>query len=112
MRAHNRAVSCLCLIEVLRSSLWMLFAVAAGCAAPLSPILELHGDVPAPSDGAAFDAALFQTTGARFWRGHRVRLEDDGRVFDAIVDDIDHARVSVNFVSYIWHSGEPSDRIL
>jgi cardiolipin synthase len=83
-----------------------------GCAAPLSPQLELHGAVPSPADGDGFAVALFQTAGARLVDGHKVTLEDDGRVFDAIVDDIGRARTSINFVSYIWHSGEPSDRII
>jgi len=85
--------------------------LVAGCA-PLSPQLELHGPVPSPDDAAAFEAALFQTTGAHLSKGNRWRIEDDGRVFDAIIDDIGRARTSVDIVSYIWHSGEPSDRIL
>jgi cardiolipin synthase len=84
---------------------------AAGCA-PISPDLELHGSIPPPSDSEAFEAALFQTVGAHLLRGHRWRLEDNGRVFAALVEDIARARVSVNIVSYIWHSGQPSDRIL
>jgi cardiolipin synthase A/B len=87
-------------------------AVAVAACAPLSPQLELHGAVPAPADAEAFEVALFQTTGAHLERGHRWRLEDDGRVFSALVDDIGRARASVDIVSYIWHSGEPSDRIL
>jgi len=85
--------------------------VSWGCA-PLSPQLELHGPVPPPADADAFAAALFQSTGAHLQAGHRWHLEDDGRVFTAIIDDIGRARTSVDIVSYIWHSGEPSDRIL
>ena len=88
-----------------------LFALVAGCA-PLSPRFELHGPVPPPADAEAFATALFQTTGTRLERGHRWRIEDDGRVFDAIIDDIGRARVSVDVVSYIWHSGQPSERIV
>ena len=50
--------------------------------------------------------------GTHLARGHRWQLEDDGRVFDAIVDEIGKARVSVDIVIYIWHSGYPSDRLL
>ncbi|HEX6835892.1 MAG TPA: phospholipase D-like domain-containing protein, partial [Polyangia bacterium] len=89
----------------------IVVVVAAGCA-PLTPPFELHGPVPPPADAEAFDIALFQTTGAHLRPGHRWRLEDDGRVFAALVDDIGRARASVDIVSYIWHSGEPSDRIL
>ena len=78
----------------------------------MSPVLELHGAVPPPADSEAFAVALFQSTGAHLERGHHLRIEDDGHVFDAIVDDIGRARTSVDIVSYIWHSGEPSDRIL
>ena len=87
-------------------------AVTVGGCAPLSPELTLHGAVPSPDDVEAFDIALFQTVGTHLERGHRWRLEDDGRVFDAIVDDIGKAHVSVDIVIYIWHSGYPSDRLL
>jgi len=86
-------------------------AALFGCA-PLSPQLEIHGPVPPPADAEAFAVALFQSTGAHLLAGHRWHIEDDGHVFDAIIDDIGRARTSVNIVSYIWHSGEPSDRIL
>ena len=85
--------------------------MASSCA-PLSPELVLHGPVPSPADGEAFDIALFQTTGARLQRGHRWHLEDSGQVFTAIVDAIGRAHTSVDIVSYIWHSGEPSERII
>jgi cardiolipin synthase len=88
-----------------------LIAIAAGCA-PLSPELALHGPVPSPDDGDAFDVALFQTVGTHLVPGHGWQLEDDGRVFDGIIADVGGARVSVNIVSYIWHSGQPSDRIV
>ncbi|MGZ3439917.1 MAG: phospholipase D-like domain-containing protein, partial [Polyangia bacterium] len=88
-----------------------VWTIVAGCA-PLSPQLELHGRVPPPSESEAFEAALFQTVGAHLLRGHRWRLEDDGRVFGALIEEIGRARVSINIVSYIWHSGEPSDRIV
>ena len=88
-----------------------LATVAAGCA-PVSSQFELHGSVPPPSESEAFDNALFQTVGARPLRGHRWRLEVDGRVFGAIADEVARARVSVNIVVYIWHSGEPSERLL
>jgi cardiolipin synthase A/B len=114
MGAHTSWGLCLSPLSVLPRPLFVVFVAttAAACVAPLSPQLELRGAVPAPADGEAFDVALFQTVGARLVGGHKVRLEDDGRVFDAIVADIGRARTSVNFVSYIWHSGEPSDRII
>jgi cardiolipin synthase len=86
--------------------------VAGGCAVPLAPQLSLRGSVPSPSEPEAFETALFQTVGAHLRGGHRWHLEDDGRVFGALVEAIGRARVSVNIVSYIWHSGEPSDRLL
>ena len=85
--------------------------LGGGCM-PLSPELTLHGPVPAADDLGAFDVALFQTVGQHLEPGHRAQLADDGEVFDAIVDAIGQARVSVNIVSYIWHSGQPSDRIV
>ena len=116
MRAHTNALACLGLRHVpelprFTAALFAALFAAVGCA-PLSAPLERHGPVPPPSDGDAFAVALFQTTGARLESGHRWRLEDNGRVFDAVIDDIAHAHTSVDIVSYIWHSGEPSDRIL
>lgn len=90
----------------------VVFTLCVGGCAPLSPELTLHGPVPTPDDADAFDVALFQTVGAHLARGHRWKLEDDGTVFDAIVDDIGRARTSVDIVSYIWHSGQPSDRLV
>jgi cardiolipin synthase len=92
-------------------SVVFLSLLAAGCAVS-SPHFELNGPVPPPSDRDAFAAALFQTTDARLVGGHRWRLEDSGKVFDGIVDAIGRAEHSINFESYIWHSGEPSNQIL
>ena len=115
MRAHTIPLACLRLRYVHHSAAVAILvgavAVGAGCA-PLTPPFQLHGPVPPPSDADAFEAALFQTTGAHLRGGQRWRLEDDGHVFAALVDDIGRARTSVNIVSYIWHSGEPSDRIV
>jgi cardiolipin synthase len=83
----------------------------AGCV-PLTPRFELRGAVPPASDGAAFDVALFQAAGVRLSSGNQWRLEPDGHVFDAVIDAIGGAERSVDMVSYIWHSGEPSDRIV
>ena len=116
MRPHAFQVACLCLRgvpECVRPAWYWLLCMAAlaGCM-PLSPELTIHGAVPSPADGDAFDVALFQTVGARLERGHRWRLEENGHIFGAIDEAVAQAHTSVNFVSYIWHSGQPSDRIL
>ena len=88
-----------------------LTITVAGCA-PFAPQFELHGPVPSPDSGHAFDAALFQTVGARLSPGHRWKLEDNGAVFEGMVEEIGRARLSVDIVTYIWHSGQPSEKLL
>jgi cardiolipin synthase A/B len=83
-----------------------------GACALNAPELELHGAIPPPSDQKAFESAIFQASGARFSDGNGWKLVPDGSIFDRLVDEIGHARRSVSLESYIWHSGEPSDRIL
>lgn len=67
---------------------------------------------PVPADPTGFAGALLQTTGAEMRGGHRVELVDDGAVFDAVVREVERARVSVNIVMYIWESGRASDRVV
>src|SRR4051794_37586448 len=104
-------VACLCPYQAVSRFIAVLGFLVTGCAVS-SPQFALHGPVPPPEDRDAFAAALFQTTGARLVGGHRWHLEDSGTVFDGIIDAIEHAERSINFESYIWHSGEPSERIL
>jgi cardiolipin synthase A/B len=74
-------------------------------AAPL--VFEVRGDVVG-SEG--FANALFQSVDADFSPGTVKRL-DNGAVFDALVEDIDHATRSINISMYIWETGEASRRV-
>ena len=98
----------------MRPSVAVALSVAASAPGlrPLLAAARASRARPSPADGEAFEVALFQSTGAHLERGHRWRLENDGRVFTALVEDIGRARASVDIVSYIWHSGKPSDRIV
>jgi cardiolipin synthase len=69
-------------------------------------------NVPVPSVGAPFGAALHQSLGVQLRPGHHVTLLSNGSVFDGIEDEIRHARSSVHVVLYIWEKGVASDRVV
>ena len=89
-------------------------ALGAGCSfRGIRPSFDIAGTVPAAGEsGDEFAAALFQTTGAHLEPGHAWQLDNNGEVFDAIAADIAEAKVSINFVEYIWEPGEASERLL
>ncbi len=66
--------------------------------------------VPEGSEGLSL--AYFQSTGVALAPGNRVELVDNGRIFDAIEEEIRAARSSVHILTYIWRPGEPSDRLV
>jgi len=59
-----------------------------------------------------FDNALFQTVGAQLRPGHRIDVVDNGRVFEAAVEEIGRARRSIHIVSFIWSDGAVSNRLI
>ena len=63
-------------------------------------------------DPADFDNALFQTVGVQLKPGNRVDVVDNGRVFDAAVEEIAHARRNIHIVTFIWSDGHVSNRII
>jgi cardiolipin synthase A/B len=63
-------------------------------------------------DPADFDNALFQTVGVQLKPGNGVDVVDNGRVFDAAVEEIAHARRSIHIVTFIWSDGHVSNRII
>lgn len=56
--------------------------------------------------------AFFQSLGVPLAPGHRVELVENGRIFDAIEEEIRAARTSIHIASYIWRPGVPSDRLV
>lgn len=66
----------------------------------------------APVEPAAFEAAVYQTTGATLVAGNEVELIHDGEVFTRMAAEIRKARRSVNLVSFIWRQGKASDQLL
>ena len=44
--------------------------------------------------------------------GHQVELVFNGRIFDALVEEISRARSSIHLCIYIWRPGAVSDRLL
>jgi cardiolipin synthase len=56
--------------------------------------------------------AFYQSLGVELVPGHRVELVENGRIFDAIEQEIRAARSSIHIASYIWRPGVPSDRLV
>ncbi|HET9957456.1 MAG TPA: phosphatidylserine/phosphatidylglycerophosphate/cardiolipin synthase family protein [Polyangiaceae bacterium] len=70
----------------------------------------LRADVPASSEG--FALALRQSLGVELRPGHRLELLDNGRVFDALVKELNGAQSSMHLLLYIWERGAASDRVV
>ncbi|MFP2929221.1 phospholipase D-like domain-containing protein [Pyxidicoccus sp. 3LG] len=92
---------------------WFVLAavLVAGCPAPNHRhdlrLRALPGDGP-----EARSFAFFQSLGVSLEPGHRVELVENGRIFDAIEEEVRAARTSIHIASYIWRPGEPSDRLV
>jgi cardiolipin synthase A/B len=67
---------------------------------------------PVASAGPDFASALYQTAAVRLEPGHHITYVNDGRIFDAMEEEIGRARASVNILSFIWRPGEASERVL
>jgi cardiolipin synthase A/B len=65
-----------------------------------------------PEDPVARDVAIEQTLGVAMEGGNAAELVQNGRIFDAIEDEIRAARSSIHIASFIWRPGVPSDRLL
>lgn len=65
-----------------------------------------------PDGPDGISQAFFQSTGIALEPGHRVELVKNGRIFDAIEEEVRAARSSIHILSYIWRPGEPSDRLI
>jgi cardiolipin synthase len=88
----------------------LIIGLCLGCTYPNHRHdLRIRG-VPRGEDGLSL--AFFQSTGVALEPGHRVELVDNGRVFDAMEEEIRAARSSIHIVSYIWRPGEPSERLV
>src|SRR4029078_6454112 len=64
-----------------------------------------------PSSGPGVANAVYQTLGVQLQSGQHITLLEHGAVFDALIDDMCRARVSVHIVIYIWEKGRASDRL-
>jgi cardiolipin synthase len=65
-----------------------------------------------PDGPEGLSQAFFQSTGVALEPGHQVELVNNGRIFDAIEEEVRAARSSIHILSYIWRPGEPSDRLI
>lgn len=89
---------------------WLSILIFAACSSsPPLHAFELTGAVPA--SGPELDAALFQTVDAELVPGHSVTWLDNGKVFDALIADIEKAKKSIDIDVYIWDPGEASKRV-
>jgi cardiolipin synthase len=95
-------------IRLLAASAWVF---AAGCTHPNHPHdLRIREQVPSSGDG--WSVALLQSVGVPMLAGNAVELIEDGRIFDAMEEEILNAEKSIHIFTYIWRPGEPSTRIL
>lgn len=67
----------------------------------------------APSiENVDFEEGLFQTVGVELKPGNAIELVDNGRVFDAAIEQIHQARRNIHIVTFIWSEGRVSDRLI
>lgn len=93
----------------------LLLSVATACEKarePEAPVSEPGVAEALPPNPGAFDGALLQLTGVELVRGHRLRLVENGAVFDEIVRLVKGARQSIHLDLFIWRPSVPSDRII
>ncbi|WP_224368563.1 phospholipase D-like domain-containing protein [Hyalangium versicolor] len=88
----------------------LLLSVCVSCAYPNHRHDLRIRHVPEGPEGVS--QAFFQSTGVALDPGNRVELVKNGRIFDAIEEEIRAARSSIHLLSYIWRPGEPSDRLI
>lgn len=74
--------------------------------------VHLRDDAPPASTPGDLSLALYESTGVALLPGNDVRWVNDGAVFDALIADVDRAKVSINVVTFIWSDGEASRRLL
>ena len=97
------------------AALVLLLAIAVGAyeyvaSKPPDPVFSLR--VTPPSSGQGLELALYQSLGVRLQAGHSISLFQNGSVFDALVQQIDGAKSSINVAMYIWEAGAASDRVV
>jgi len=80
------------------------------CSTDESRIFQVKVEVPA--SGQPFALALYQSVGVRMLPGHQVASLENGKVFDALVEEIARAESSVHVLMYIWEKGVASDRVV
>ncbi|MCA1827109.1 MAG: phospholipase D-like domain-containing protein [Myxococcales bacterium] len=93
-----------------RTTALLLCASLLGCFGR-NPAGEFKLDAPSV-ENADFGNALFQTVGIALKPGNKLDLVDNGRVFDAAIEEIVKARRSIHIDSFIWSEGKVSDRLI
>lgn len=93
-----------CWLFIFLASLWL------GCPYPNHRHdLRIRSVPNAPEE---LSLAFFQSTGVALEPGHRVEMLNNGRILDAIEEEVRAARSSIHIATYIWRPGEPSDRLI
>lgn len=94
----------------LRRAVWLLLLLAGACFFP-NHRHDLRIRDPL-ADGDELSLALYQSVGAELAAGNRTELLVNGRIFDAMVEEIAAARSSIHIVTFIWRPSRPSDRLI
>src|SRR5437899_8046634 len=73
---------------------------------------EVRLPAEVPDRGAAFSNALYQTVGVRLEPGNQVDFVNNGKVFDAAVEEIRRAKKNVHIVTFIWSDSDTSRKLI
>jgi cardiolipin synthase A/B len=91
---------------------WVAAGIALGACTypnhPSDPRIFEH----VPSHGSGLSLALEQTLGGPLVGGNTVTLVENGRVFDALEEEVLKAQTSLNLSTFIWRPSSVSDRIV
>jgi len=99
--------------RLLWAALILIFLVGGGFLWRRSrQINEFFLDARVADAGDGFSSALEQTVGSPLRPGHKLALLPNGKVFDALIDEIGKAQSSVHIEMYIWKHGQVSGRVI
>jgi len=99
-------------VRIARATMVLPLALSLSClGVGRKPVGEVHLPADAPEPGPAFGTALYQTVGARLQAGNEIHWVNNGKVFDAAVEEIGKAKKSINIATFIWSDSDTARRL-
>ena len=99
-------------MRIARATMVLPLALSLSClGVGRKPVGEVHLPADAPEPGPAFGTALYQTVGARLQAGNEIHWVNNGKVFDAAVEEIGKAKKSINIATFIWSDSDTARRL-